>query len=92
MDSETRQLVERRFEQIRRGVEEAIRREVAWLERHNFPVWVWRDGRVVDARKTGGASRTLADGLQASAHLAEVTAEVAASASIEEPARQSSRW
>ena len=52
MEQETRErLIERRLEQIRRGVPEAIRREVAWLRRHNFPVWVWEDGRVVDAAK-----------------------------------------
>lgn len=58
MSTETRELVERRFEQIRRGVTEAIRREVEWLEHHNFPVWVAENGRVVDATKKGGPERT----------------------------------
>ena len=55
MSAETRELVERRFEQIHRGVTEAIRREVAWLERHNFPVWVFRNGQVLDASKNGSS-------------------------------------
>lgn len=58
MDAETRELVERRFEQIRTGVTEAIRREVEWLERHNFPVWVSENGRVVDATKNGQSKKT----------------------------------
>ena len=51
MNAETQELVRRRFEQIERGVREAIRREVEWLERHNFPVWVSENGHVVDASK-----------------------------------------
>ena len=51
MDAETEELVRRRLTQIERGVREAIRREVEWLELHNFPVWVSQNGRVVDARQ-----------------------------------------
>jgi hypothetical protein len=56
MEPETsEQYLNRRLEQIRRGATEAIRVEVEWLERHNFPVWVWRDGRIVDATKEPSA-------------------------------------
>ena len=48
------QFLERRLEQIRIGASEAIRREVEWLKRHNFPVWVWKNGHVVDANKRSG--------------------------------------
>ena len=52
MPAETRdELLERRFEQIRKSATQAIREEVEWLERHNFPVWISVDGRVVDATK-----------------------------------------
>ena len=52
MAAETKeQLLERRLEEIRRGVPEAIRREVEWLKLHNFPVWVAQNGEVVDASK-----------------------------------------
>lgn len=49
----TRELIERRWELIRETATEAIRLEVAWLRRHNFPIWVARDGRIVDAREEG---------------------------------------
>ncbi|MEE8469243.1 MAG: hypothetical protein V3T22_12355 [Planctomycetota bacterium] len=59
MSTESRdQLLDRRLEQIRRGASEAIRREVEWLKRHNFPVWVWKNGHVVDATKNGGAEKS----------------------------------
>jgi hypothetical protein len=47
----TEELLRRRSAEIRRGVITAIAREVAWLRRHNFPVWVYENGRVVDAAK-----------------------------------------
>lgn len=50
MDAD-REFLERRLEQIREGAREAIRREVEWLKRHNFPVWVCENGTVVDATK-----------------------------------------
>lgn len=43
--------LERRLDQIDRGVRRAIDLEVEWLKRHGFPVWVWEDGRIVDASK-----------------------------------------
>ena len=50
MDDKTRnELIDLRLEQIREGTTEAIRREVAWLRRHDFPVWVSENGHVVDA-------------------------------------------
>ena len=46
---ETReQFLDRRLRQIQEGAAGAIRREVAWLRKHRFPVWVVVDGRVVD--------------------------------------------
>ena len=36
---------------MREGASEAIRREVAWLREHNFPVWIAENGRVFDARE-----------------------------------------
>ena len=50
-DPGKRELVERRLEQIEKGAKEAVRREVAWLKEHNFPVWVAEGGRIVDAGK-----------------------------------------
>lgn len=58
MNAETRKLVEKRFEQMCTALPEAIRREVEWLERHNFPVWVWENGRVVDASKNASKKTT----------------------------------
>lgn len=58
MDTEAQELVERRFEQIRRGVTEAIRQEVEWLESHNFPIWVSENGGVVDASKSESKKKT----------------------------------
>jgi hypothetical protein len=56
MTAETKeQLLDRRLEQIREGATEAIRREVEWLKRHNFAVWVSANGRVVDATKSGSS-------------------------------------
>ena len=50
MNGETKQeLLERRLQQIREGVPEAIRRELRWLKKHNFPIWVSENGKVVDA-------------------------------------------
>lgn len=55
MESETKeQLIDRRFEQTRKSATEAIRIEVEWLRRHNFPVWVSVNGRIVDVSKNGG--------------------------------------
>ena len=52
MDAEARrELIARRQMQILEGAREAVRREVEWLRRHNFPVWVAANGRVVDASK-----------------------------------------
>ena len=51
------QRLDDRFEQIKRGVTEAIRREVEWLRRHNFPVWVAENGGVVDASKRPSSER-----------------------------------
>ena len=52
MPAETREeLLERRFEQIRKSATEAIREEVEWLERHNFPAWISVGGRIFDATK-----------------------------------------
>lgn len=45
------EFLDRRLEQMREAATEAIRREVAWLREHNFPVWVYKNGRVVDARE-----------------------------------------
>ena len=28
----------------------AVREEVEWLEKHNFPIWIWHEEKVVDAR------------------------------------------
>lgn len=28
----------------------AVREEVEWLEEHNFPIWIYYEGEVVDAR------------------------------------------
>ncbi|MFT6109672.1 MAG: hypothetical protein ACJA2W_002594 [Planctomycetota bacterium] len=28
----------------------AVREEVEWLEKHNFPIWIYHEGEVVDAR------------------------------------------
>ena len=50
-DEAKEEFLERRFEQISRALTEAIRTKVEWLERHRFPVWVSRDGKVVDASK-----------------------------------------
>ena len=47
-------LIERRFAQILEGAADAIRLEVAWLRLHNFPVWVARGDRIVDAAKDTG--------------------------------------
>lgn len=59
MNTESReQLLARRLEQIRQGASEAIRREVEWLKRHNFPVWIWKNGRVVDATKSGDEEKS----------------------------------
>lgn len=50
MNAKSREeLISLRFEQIREGVTDAIRREVAWLKKHNFPVWISENGHVVDA-------------------------------------------
>lgn len=56
MRTETKQeLIERRYREIREGGAEAIRREVEWLKRHNFPVWVCdEEGNVVDASQRNG--------------------------------------
>lgn len=52
MDPEARKaLIARRLVQIQEGAREAVRREVEWLRRHNFPVWVADNGRVIDASK-----------------------------------------
>jgi len=59
MDSDTRdQFLDKRIEQIRAGAREAIRREVAWLKEHNFPIWVSENGKVVDASENGEGKRT----------------------------------
>jgi len=48
---ETReQLIARRRREIHIGVMEGARKEVEWLERHNFAVWILHEGQVVDAR------------------------------------------
>ncbi len=48
---ETReQLIARRRREIYIGVMEGVRKEVEWLERHNFAVWILHEGQVVDAR------------------------------------------
>jgi len=52
MRTETKaQLLDRRLEEIRLGATEAIRRRVEWLKRHNFPVWVAKNGDIVDVSK-----------------------------------------
>lgn len=58
MAGETReQLLDRRLREIQEGATEAIRREVAWLREHNFAVWVFENGRVVDATKSDSSNR-----------------------------------
>ena len=42
-------LLDLRKKQFDRAVREAGRSEVEWLEQNGYPVWVYRDGRVVDA-------------------------------------------
>lgn len=56
-DPDLEEHLERRFEQIQRGVVEGIRREVEWLKRHGYPVWVWENGRVVDANEDRSGGR-----------------------------------
>ena len=48
---ETRaQLIARRRREIYIGVMEGVRKEVEWLERHDFALGILHEGQVVDAR------------------------------------------
>jgi hypothetical protein len=59
--TETReQLIARRRREIYIGVMEGVRKEVEWLERHNFAVWILHEGQVVDARTLPPEQRTAA--------------------------------
>lgn len=43
---------EQRLRDIEDGTKEAIRREVEKLEREGAPIYVWRDGKVVNLQES----------------------------------------
>lgn len=45
------EFLDRRIAEMSKAAKEAIRREVAWLREHNFPIWIAENGRVFDARE-----------------------------------------
>ncbi len=49
MTDENRKELEIQIRMYREGAR-AVREEVEWLERHNFPIWIYFEGEVVDAR------------------------------------------
>ena len=43
---------------VRRGLQRAIRNEVARLRREGLPIWIWKDGKVVDANPRSRRKKT----------------------------------
>ncbi len=57
---EDRRELEIQIRMYREGAR-AVREEVAWLEKHNFPVWILHNDEIIDARTLSKEERARMD-------------------------------